>query len=351
MITVSGTDLNSGGPPQVIIGKLGGGTTAAPVAGSSTDTITFTQRSTSDGPVGATVLEARQRNFRRQNLSLDATFSLAHRTRLTLGYEWQNMYREDRNTTHQNDHVGRLTVDSRPSPGTWLRGSYEFRTRDGNSYDELVSASGLRMFDQADRVSNKLDLLATLMPRDDVSLTVNAGWADANFSNKLIGLDRETAWRAGAEASYQVNERVAVSAYYTFDRVRFTQDGDSWRSRNTDVANDLGTVLDLVLRDDVSLRLAWEYHWGKGETVASSGQSDYPSVKNNLQIFSAMVDQRLRGNLRLEWGYRFERFNGTNFKFDDVSVIPPDGSNNVMLRNRIDDYKAHIFVSRLILEF
>ena len=317
----------------------------------NTDTIRFTDRSTSDGPVGATFLRAEQRSFRRQNLALDATWRLARRTNVTLGYEWQNMYREDRNTTHQNDHVGRLTVDSRPSLGTWLHGSYEFRTRDGNSYDELVSSSGVRMFDQADRVSNKLDLLATLMPRDDFSLTFNAGWTDANFSNEAIGLDRETAWRAAGEASYQANERVAVSAYYTFDRVRFTQDGSSWRSRNTDVANDLGAVLEMVLREDVALRLGWEYHWGKGKTETSPSSADYPSLKNNLQVFSAMFDQRLRDNVRVEYGYRFERFNGTNFKFDGVSVIPPDGSNNVMLRNRIDDYKAHVFLSQLILEF
>ncbi|MBW2416798.1 MAG: MtrB/PioB family outer membrane beta-barrel protein, partial [Deltaproteobacteria bacterium] len=80
-------------------------------------------------------------------------------------------------------------------------------------------------------------------------------------------------------------------------------------------------------------------------------EADYPSIKDNLQVFSAVFDQRLRDNLRVEYGYRFERFNGTNFKFDDVSVIPPDGTNNVMLRNRVDDYKAHVFLSRLVLEF
>ena len=319
----------------------------------NTDTITFDDRSSNDGPVDSIPppgLKAKQRNFRRQNLLLDATWRMARRTRLTVGYEWQNMYREDRNTTHQNDHVGRVTVDSRPEPWTWLRASYEYRRRNGNHYDELSSASDLRMYDQANRVSHKADLLATLMPRDDVSLTLNAGWTDANFDNKSTGLDRQTGWSVGGEASHQLNERVAVSAYYTFDRVRWTQDGSSFRGRNTNIANDLGMVLDLVLRQDVSLRLGWEYHWGKAETTAT-GSADYPSIKDNLQVFSAIFDQRLRDNLRLEWGYRFERFNGTNFKFDDVSVVPPDGSNNVMLRNRVDDYKAHIFLSRLILEF
>ncbi|MBW2282895.1 MAG: MtrB/PioB family outer membrane beta-barrel protein, partial [Deltaproteobacteria bacterium] len=317
----------------------------------NTDSIRFTDRSASDGDVVGTRLAANQRSFRRQNLSLDGTWRLDRKTRMTIGYEWQNWYREDRNVTHQNEHIARFTLDSRPSPRTWLRGRYEFRTRGGNSYDQIGGASAPGQFDQTDRTSNQIDLLATLMPRDEVSLTLNAGWTDRSYSDKRIGLDRETGWSAGGEATYQLTERVGFSAYYTFERVRYTQDGDGWRGRSTDVSNDVGTTMHLAIVEDVALRVGYQYHWGKAETEASPSQPDYPSIKDNLQVFSAVFDQRLRDNLRVEYGYRFERFNGTNFKFDDVSVIPPDGTNNVMLRNRVDDYKAHVFLSRLVLEF
>ena len=65
-----------------------------------------------------------------------------------------------------------------------------------------------------------------------------------------------------------------------------------------------------------------------------------------------MFDQRIRDRLRFEWGYRFERFHGRDFQFDGLGVIPPDGTSvDVLLRNEVDDYEAHIFLGTLIFEF
>ena len=147
-----------------------------------------------------------------------------------------------------------------------------------------------------------------------------------------------------------------MRSYYTFDRTRRKQEGSDsggWTGRNTDTAHDLGLGMNLMLiPGKLDALLSWGYHWGRAETKANGATaSDYPSVKDNLQILSAMFDYRLDDNLRLEWGYRFERWNGTDFHFDDLGLIPPGGTADVMLSNNVDDYEAHIFLTSITYEF
>jgi hypothetical protein len=66
-------------------------------------------------------------------------------------------------------------------------------------------------------------------------------------------------------------------------------------------------------------------------------------------------------SLTLRGGYRFERFDLTDFRIDDLDpfeefsnvsgsgVVSP--SRDVFLGQRIDDYEAHIFVLSMIYRF
>ena len=64
-----------------------------------------------------------------------------------------------------------------------------------------------------------------------------------------------------------------------------------------------------------------------------------------------MFDHRLRSHIRLEYGYRFERFNGTDFKYDDLGLTPPTSTTDVTMSDNVNDYNAHIFITRVIYEF
>ncbi len=324
-----------------------------------TDSVVFTSRVRNDQAAAtAGLFVANPMDYRRQNASLDASYRLATTTKVTAGYEWVNRYREDRNATRTNDHVLRLAADYRPQPWTWVRASYEFRTRDYNSYDPGSADPGLRHFDMADRVRNQIDVVATLMPRDDVTLSLTGGYGNSDYDNKSFGLDDEMSWVAGIDATYDATEWLTLNGFYTFDRTRWDQDGSTsggWVGRNTNKTHDVGMGANLVLiPGKLDARLSYHYHWAKAETEASGAAGtavDYPSIKDNLQVLSAMFDHRLRDNMRLEWGYRFERFNGTDFKFDDLGLTPPEGTADVQMSNNVDDYKAHILLATVTYEF
>ena len=49
--------------------------------------------------------------------------------------------------------------------------------------------------------------------------------------------------------------------------------------------------------------------------------------------------------------YRFERFNGTDFKYDDLGLTPPTSTTDVTMSDNVNDYNAHIFITRVIYEF
>jgi MtrB/PioB family decaheme-associated outer membrane protein len=319
-----------------------------------TDTIVFAERVRNDGFTSLPGVVAEQRDFRRQTASFEAAHRLTRQVRLTAEYEWDNWYREDRQVTHLNDHAGRLTLDYRPLRWTKFRASYEYRTRDGNSYDSGTAEPGLRLYDVADRVRQDVDVIATLIPTEALAVNLTGGFSTSDFDNEEFGLDDELSWSAGIDVGYRVTERVDLSGFYTFDRTRWTQDGLNWRARSTDVAHDVGTTVNLILMPErLDLELSWQYHWGKASTLTNgTAASDYPSIKDNLQIFSAMFEYRLRENTRLKWGYRFERFNGNDFQYDLLGLIPPSGStNDITLSDNVDDYRASIFLGSVVYEF
>ena len=108
----------------------------------------------------------------------------------------------------------------------------------------------------------------------------------------------------------------------------------------------------MILTRLVNARFGWDYHASRAETK-SSDAADFPTDRDDLQVVSATFDYRWRDNMRLEFGYRYERFDGKNFQFDDLGLIPPpsNGTADVLLRNNTDDYDAHVLITSVVYEF
>ena len=322
----------------------------------NTDTVLFTERVRNDDASSSMgTFVAQHLDFRRQTAELEATYRLRKNTRVTAAYEWDNRYREDAHVSHQNDHALRLTLDYR-SDGLLqlLRTTASARLRGGNSYDPAKLRtrvdSGLRRYDQADRDRYRFKVDATLVPAEAASLTLTGSVDRSNYDEDMLGLDDELTWTLGVDGTYQLSERASVTAFYTFDRTRWNQEGNGWRGRNTDKTHDLGIALETVLIPRVlNARFSWQYHNGKAET--RTNPDDYPSIKDDLSVVAAMFEYRWRENVRLKAGYRFERWNSTDFKFDDLGLIPPIPSADVMLSNNVDDYDAHIMMGTIVYEF
>ena len=321
-----------------------------------TDTILFPATVRQDAAAASGPFVSTRRDYRRQTATLEGSYRLSRELRASADVEWDNWYREDRQVTHQNDWAGGLALDYRPRPYATLRTSYEVRSRKGNDYDPGLSDAALRMFDVADRVRHELELVAILIPSPDASVTLNGSFLKTDYDQKSFGLDDVEGWTAGIDGAYQLSEAVSVSAYYTYGWTRYKQDGSSgggFEGKNTDTANDFGVHADVVLTSRVGARFGWEYHQGRATTKGNGSAVSFPTVKDDLQVVSAMFDYQWRENVRLEFGYRYEHFAGTDFQYDDLGLIPPPSNStaDVLLRNNTDDYDAQILLTSVVYEF
>lgn len=79
--------------------------------------------------------------------------------------------------------------------------------------------SAMRKFDLASRDENKVDVMATLMPREDMTLSVSLR-GDWNAYDAQIGRTGYDTMGLAVQWEWQPSPRTNASTYYTFDRAR-----------------------------------------------------------------------------------------------------------------------------------
>jgi MtrB/PioB family decaheme-associated outer membrane protein len=359
-----------------------------------TDILTFPGHVENDVSLSSEPRIAARNEYTRQNASIGASYRLDETKKLELGYEWENWNRNDvREVSHLNEHTGSAKLRLRPKPWAEIRGGYSLSLRNGNDYDSTAYIKqthippdvpgavltnvfpALRKFPQADRLRNQVDVLATLVPTEDFSITLNAAYGHSDYNDTDFGLTDELGWNVGFDAEYRHSERVGYSIYYTFDDVRRKQrsrerprnfvppivvvddPNNNWSSRSSDRAHNFGVTMDAILIPRLlDAKLSWDYQSGKARTRASGSMGaavDYPSIKDNLQTISATFSYQLREEIELTAGYRFERFNGSKFQADDQPLLSTFAgvANGLFLLDAVDDYDAHIFVLSMKYRF
>jgi MtrB/PioB family decaheme-associated outer membrane protein len=238
--------------------------------------------------------------YDQQNYGLDATYNLAlWRTTLGLGFEREEIDRDYREADTEENRY-KFSVRARPANWLSLRAKYLFGDREGDSYNNDVTAAGywydktastnldnpaltftnhpdMRKFDVSDRERQQVDLAATIMPTERLDLSATYRWQnddyeagvtqtqplsdipqavrDANYAAhsdwdrftagvQLGLLERETA-RYALDASYAANERLNLSAFASRETIESKQRGFEFNENNkvnptARLGNDLG---------------------------------------------------------------------------------------------------------------
>lgn len=343
--------------------------------------------------------------YRRQNASLDVAVRPLEEVTVHVKPFWEQWTRsDDREVGRLDEWGGKVAVDAHPADWAQVRTSYEFGVRRGNEYDPFAFLKEsfdfdaltpvdlaqlvfepLRKFDQADRKRFEGRLLAQFVPTPDVSFSLSGTYGEHDYDATRFGLDHVTWWSVGGDASWEPVDRVGVSAWYSYEETRYEQlsrwrprgffgpaltPADSplndWESLTEDQVHNFGARLDLVLVPDrLDAALGYEIQSARGKTRASgtagelgiagmTGGGDavnYPGLRDVLQIVRAHLDYHAREDLTLRLGYRFEKFDLTDFRIDDLDPVEPVSPTDLFLGHRIDDYTAHVFEVSAIWEF
>lgn len=349
-----------------------------------TPELTFPNHVSYDNSLATDPIRSVANEYQRQNASLDVSYRLLDSLTFRSRYTWERWARSsDRSVTRLDEHGARFALDYRPGSTVQLRTSYEFKVRRGNDYDpfarleklDLTSLTDaqkaaevfpeLTKYDQADRMSDRVQLLALIAPREDMSFSFTGSYGHTDYDSSDYGLLDDVRYSMGGEVSYWPVSWLGLSSWYSFENIKYRQksrtrsvsgglpvEGDDWKSLPEDVVHNLGFRADVkLIPDRLDLEVSYNRQHAVGKTRSTgdaAGAVNFPRLKDVLQSADAVLVYQLRENLAIKTGYRWERFDLKNFRIDDLQ---PGGDQVIFLGEQIDDYTAHIIELSAIWTF
>lgn len=223
----------------------------------------------------------------RINAGVDASYRVARRSTLSLGYEREEVQRDFREAD-TTEH--RLTAAFRTRPAKWanLRVRYIFGDRDGGTYNGLVNRQSywydianatdadnpqftfsnhpdMRRFDVSDRRRNQFDLTLSLTRRDIFSVSGTVGYRTDDFDSDVtpsqplldnprtaepnaaspgqqLGVLEGSQFRSSLDVFSMPTERVTLNAFVGWNRGRHLQRGLEFNENNKENPSAVATA-------------------------------------------------------------------------------------------------------------
>jgi hypothetical protein len=227
-----------------------------------------------------------------------------------------------------------------------LRASYTHSQRDAHDYNPLASEasfpegealenarlSTLRKFDEATRARDQVEVFAQFTPFDTLSFSTSLSFSNDNFTRSKFGLLRDTAISPSIDIIYIPDPRLSFFANYTWEQYEYRQrsrerpvagfvavddPANNWTATGRDSIHTIGAGMVLALIPeklefhlDYSISNAFSRLKTDGANPAAV---DFPNVKSRFQQLQAIFHYHLRENVTVRVGYRFERYDETDF--------------------------------------
>jgi MtrB/PioB family decaheme-associated outer membrane protein len=193
--------------------------------------------------------------------------------------------RLDEERTHRifestTDDTVRVSVDAMSSRWFTLRTKYEHAQRRGVGIEEgeralaaIGEQPGMRHFDVAARDRDRVTLLGSLTPANNVGLSVSIAAGKDDYSQSLFGLRDNTHRIYGLGVDAVPGDRVSLGASYSYERyhalsrsrqanpgVQFTDPSRNWATDATDRAHSVILSADVLrIAEKVDLRVSYDY--------------------------------------------------------------------------------------------
>lgn len=317
--------------------------------------------------------ERDQLPFTKRNADAGATWRL---TRIPLtfsaGYGWEYWTRsEARNVAHLQEGSPRVGMDLAVLDWLTLGASYTTGRRriHGEYIQNTPDDQPLhRRFDQANRDRERTNLLATLMPIDQ--LTMSATWSVGHdeYPDSPYGLQSDRSNMEGGDISWAPVPRFSLDASLTreaFDtrlRSKYRVTGQlnnptyDWVANNRDHVNTAGGGFRASLipnrleaggrLDYSSAKFRMETYNPITPTGGTAAQnfnataSDLPEVTQKYQPLSLFATYLVTPDWGMTVRYQTERWSQNDFR--TAGLVPAEG-NGIFLGNNLDDYNAGFF--------
>ena len=381
-----------------------------------TDDLAFPAHVVNDqGSISVDTLIADPLSYSRHNADASVGVQVADPVRVEVGYAFERWSRdESRNVRESDEHGGHVAVDVVAGPSFRMNARYELGVRRKDRYDPFASLENmhdiaeltdddrlnfqfpeLRKYSQADRIRQDFALIGTWLPVDTLDVTLSLNWTQNDYDNTDYGIKDHEAYSAGIDVGYQPTQWLRLFGGYSYEVSEYRMRG-RWRPRSfappttpvDDFLNDWSTDSEDrahffnmggtigVIPDRLELEFAYLLQDAQAETRSQDRNGllaarppttggdggnapSWPDIEDVYQMFQAIARYRVNDRWTLKGGWRWEKFQTTNFKLDDLDPFEPRSningsgmispSTDIFLGNRLGDYDAHLFM--LSVEF
>ncbi|MBK6743366.1 MAG: MtrB/PioB family decaheme-associated outer membrane protein [Hydrogenophilales bacterium] len=191
--------------------------------------------------------------------------------------------------------------------------------RDASPYTPQADEHSLmRVHNLADRDRNKAGVEVTFTPNEKLSLGLDLEYLKDDYSTMYLGLREATGITSNVNVTYAFSDQFTASAYYNHERLDSDQAGSAWitvpaadepwLASDSNLTQTLGMTFNWVAipkKLDVGVDLVYADYSGKIQYVNAT---DLPRLRATLAGIGVHGVYKLKDNLSLRAGYRYERY-------------------------------------------
>lgn len=347
-------------------------------------------------------------SYRKHNAHLDAGYTLLSDLHVKLGYEWERWDRDpnQRELPTSDEHFLKTSLDYTPIDWLLFRAAYRRSWRNIDNYtsqahdvhvtkdiegeafvpDSTGQSILLRKFDEADRIRDRVEILASITPIETLNFTATYSLIRDDFGNSPLGLQDSRGWSLGGDLTYSpvswlsffVNYMREEFNYDQLSRSRPVVSGEgvdfpdfNWRSINRDKVDTYGVGADIsLIPKRLNFRLTYSFSdadtiinsfnpvtptSGTAAQQATATAVRYPLSNTNLHTLIAALRYNLTKNWSLKGEYRFEQFREKDWATDQIgqsgltNLLPT--TDTYLGARFLQNYDAHIGAFTLRYQF
>ncbi len=285
-------------------------------------------------------------SVKRMTFDADAAFDVVPSTSLKVGYSHLASDYTNRIWEKTAENVFRVSVDTTGNQYMMLRGVYENRKRQGETFEaELLAEVGeladMRHYDVADRDRQRFTLIANVMPGGIFGLTASAGVGRDEYPDSGAGLLSYDSDQYSAGFTVTPDDRYNLTASYGWERYKSLQRSRgannaadqvnalrNWTTDYTGKVNFLEAALDIdraIERTVIRLSADWNrsndtYLYGLVTGSPLAAPEQLPQVKNEMLRSEVDVTYELTRNLRFGVSYWFDDYNVQDFALGPTTL-------------------------------
>lgn len=271
-----------------------------------------------------------------QNLwKLEAGYQLPGRTELSAGFDYDRFERPLQEVDETRDKTFWSRFKFRPLVrlDAWVK--YAYADRSASDY-QVISAieppqnPQMRIFYMAERDRNEISGSISMVALDDLNIDLTGFYAKDDYNDTSIGLIDADDLSYTVDLSYTPRDTITAYLFYTYERIESRQRNSAFlaapvwneKSRDTFDTAGVGVKVEAIRRKlDVGADYLYSRGRGKIDVQGIGGDNDsFPNLKTRLHGFSLYADYKLRPNMSVKAGYRYEKYDSSNWSLDDVST-------------------------------